>query len=553
MRLPYAGVLAFLISSVLASKSGSKAKAASKPLSKLPDAPQVLQHFYTSHKKPCKRNLATHLLPAKAGGVRDLSFCGDAIDEGIKAVYISSSSNPYHYSRFAVDCDGSNMYGIGCGSDQTGQAKTAFKDILKVNKLKDLDATIHSYVVFGNDAFKIRPHNIKPLSLVAILCGGKLAYAVLGDISGDTVGEGSLALVRLCFPGDGISGSNGHEVNDVLVMAFQGSESMVGQRINWDATTAEEFQASLHPIGNKMLENFLGTVDAPDSQTEPVTPKENIQPQPKIPSNDISRSQRKSVDLKDMEYTPQASQGQDVPTGTNHLQNAAYYPPDSTVQPFQGEMDGLQNMINNPQSQPLPLQNNRLQDVAFRPEQNQVQPLPVDPDGVQNVPHENKLPPPQNRAQNVANTPQNDPPNQLPSSQIRPTRHPAQHKVNRVQKVAAKVSSPPKRVLPGRTRLASGQRKTIPVASQGRRTHRKPVVRQTPNNPVRISQNPPSVPKRVVVKENPQIAKKPKRIVNLAAKNSLSEKGIDTGFLKGLIHEASGLQEDARLPTRFNA
>ena len=84
-----------------------------------------------------------------------------------------------------IDCDGDlSDPGDGrCGSSEDTQGQTAFVDqVRKVskNKIKDLNANIHPYVVFGNDredggpTFNPQKYGVKPLSLMAVVCGEKL-------------------------------------------------------------------------------------------------------------------------------------------------------------------------------------------------------------------------------------------------------------------------------------------------------------------------------------------------------------------------------------------
>lgn len=101
------------------------------------------------------------------------------------------------------------------------QGGTAFDETLVEDDygIKSLNATVHPFVVLGTCDVSLTDV-IKPLSLVAVVCDGALHYAVFGDTNGcdddNFTGEASLALARLCFPDDGMSGMNGHEEHDVL-------------------------------------------------------------------------------------------------------------------------------------------------------------------------------------------------------------------------------------------------------------------------------------------------------------------------------------------------
>lgn len=79
-----------------------------------------------------------------------------------------------------IDCDGEQKGGDGrCKSSGDTQSQTAFKGQIPGNAIKDLNANIHPYVVFGNEGhynptFDPKAHGIKPLSVMAVVCGDKL-------------------------------------------------------------------------------------------------------------------------------------------------------------------------------------------------------------------------------------------------------------------------------------------------------------------------------------------------------------------------------------------
>jgi hypothetical protein len=85
-----------------------------------------------------------------------------------------------------IDCDGiqgSSADDGRCGSSGDTQSVTSFQDRLRTysTKQKDLDANIHPYVVFGNlgtkknwPTFDAQKHGIKPLSIIAVVCGEKM-------------------------------------------------------------------------------------------------------------------------------------------------------------------------------------------------------------------------------------------------------------------------------------------------------------------------------------------------------------------------------------------
>lgn len=81
-----------------------------------------------------------------------------------------------------IDCD---VQQGGAGDDvrhssQDTQSETSFKDMVANYGagVKDLNAKIHPYVVFGNDgtlpSFDPKKHSIQPLSVIAVICGDQL-------------------------------------------------------------------------------------------------------------------------------------------------------------------------------------------------------------------------------------------------------------------------------------------------------------------------------------------------------------------------------------------
>jgi chitosanase len=81
-----------------------------------------------------------------------------------------------------VDCDGLNDKGGDCGSDETGQGETAFKDQLSQYGIQDLDANVHPYVVFGNTNFDPQQYGMDPLSVMAVVCNNQVV-SLLADVN----------------------------------------------------------------------------------------------------------------------------------------------------------------------------------------------------------------------------------------------------------------------------------------------------------------------------------------------------------------------------------
>jgi hypothetical protein len=85
-----------------------------------------------------------------------------------------------------VDCDGTQGSPADdgrCGSSGDTQSVTSFADTVRGygRGVRDLDANIHPYVVFGNTGnkpgytnFDPRAYGIEPLSVMAVVCGNKL-------------------------------------------------------------------------------------------------------------------------------------------------------------------------------------------------------------------------------------------------------------------------------------------------------------------------------------------------------------------------------------------
>jgi hypothetical protein len=90
-----------------------------------------------------------------------------------------------------IDCDGQQK-GPGddgrCGSSSDTQSQTSFMDTVAGYKkgIKDLNAHVHPYVVFGNvgsksgyTVFDPTKNGIEPLSLMAVICGDQMVFPLL--------------------------------------------------------------------------------------------------------------------------------------------------------------------------------------------------------------------------------------------------------------------------------------------------------------------------------------------------------------------------------------
>ncbi|KAL8656627.1 MAG: hypothetical protein Q9226_002609 [Calogaya cf. arnoldii] len=190
------------------------------------------------------------------------SYCQKSVAG--KAIFLHG---PNTFANMDIDCDGDlSDPGDGrCGSSEDTQGQTAFVDQVRKmskNKIKDLNANIHPYVVFGNDredggpTFNPQKYGVKPLSVMAVVCGEKLIYGIWADTNGDdgppVVGEASISLATACF-GKTINGNSGHDENDVLYVAFTGDDAVPGPRTKWDAKNFAEFEDSIEEIGNRLI------------------------------------------------------------------------------------------------------------------------------------------------------------------------------------------------------------------------------------------------------------------------------------------------------------
>lgn len=105
-----------------------------------------------------------------------------------------------------VDCDGIDYK---CKGNPDGQDQTDYGA---------LAAYEAPFMVipesFVNKNEKLLPGN----NVVAVICGGKMFYAIFGDTNGDSpevIGEASWRMAQACFPTENLNGNNGHVPADV--------------------------------------------------------------------------------------------------------------------------------------------------------------------------------------------------------------------------------------------------------------------------------------------------------------------------------------------------
>ncbi|KAH0565431.1 hypothetical protein GP486_001184 [Trichoglossum hirsutum] len=211
------------------------------------DVPANVKAFYNKHMSSCGKVLGTQ---------GNFVYCGDV--PGL--IYLKGTGN--QYDNLDVDCDGVDPTAGECANG-AGSAQTVTRFVDEVRKfsngsVKELDAKKIPYVVFGNDQkknpFDPMQYGMKPLSVMAVVCGDNLVYGIWGDTTGGPMtGEASISLAELCFPNSHISGNSGHEENDVLFIGFTDPKADAGRSYDWKAQTAEAFEECLVPIGDQLI------------------------------------------------------------------------------------------------------------------------------------------------------------------------------------------------------------------------------------------------------------------------------------------------------------
>ncbi|TVY59621.1 Endo-chitosanase [Lachnellula suecica] len=247
------------------------------------DIPSNVQSFYDGIKAAgsCSNKLATGFY-ASDDGPNTFSYCGDHLDD-YGVIYLQGTGGAL--ADMDIDCDGVQG-GKGddgrCGTSSDTQSQTSFEDtVASYNKgVSDLNAFVHPYVVFGNvgskGVFDPQSKGVEPLSLMAVVCGGKMFYGIWGDENGDdgpkaVIGEASISMATFCF-GDSVNGNAGHDETDVLYIAFTGKDTVPGASAAWDADSATQFESSIQSLGDKLVQRIGGGSGAsPTSTTPPAT------------------------------------------------------------------------------------------------------------------------------------------------------------------------------------------------------------------------------------------------------------------------------------------
>ncbi|WYZ39770.1 hypothetical protein EsH8_IV_000111 [Colletotrichum jinshuiense] len=233
------------------------------------EIPSNVQDFYkfVRGRDQCKNVLASGF-HSSDGDSGDFDYCGDYLDK-YNIIYLQGKDG--QLVNMDVDCDGAQGESDGrCSSSTDTQPETTFRDELRDYRTsqRDLNASVHPFVVFGNEGtkkgwptFDPQKHGVEPLSVMAVVCNNKLLFGIWGDTNGDDgsqamVGEASISLATACY-GNSITGNSGHDNNDVLYIAFTGSDAVPGASgAKWAATSYEDFESSINELGNKLVERI---------------------------------------------------------------------------------------------------------------------------------------------------------------------------------------------------------------------------------------------------------------------------------------------------------
>ncbi|ORY60979.1 family 75 glycoside hydrolase [Pseudomassariella vexata] len=233
------------------------------------DIPPNVQHFYDRVRSQieCHRPLASGY-SSYLSSPKTWSYCGEYHDDW-HIVYISGREGLL--ANMDLTCAGvpggvADTGACADGFEPETDGPTAFRDLVREEhpNLADLNPYVHPYVVFGNKgsfsgqpAFEPQDYGIVPLSLIAIVCNSQLIYGFWGDYNSDNrVGSAAVSVGTLCY-GDG-NFDYAHGFHDVLYIAFEGTQAKLGQLdANWTAETPREFEQSINPLGNRLINRIL--------------------------------------------------------------------------------------------------------------------------------------------------------------------------------------------------------------------------------------------------------------------------------------------------------
>ncbi|KAK8044820.1 hypothetical protein PG993_004844 [Apiospora rasikravindrae] len=248
--------------------------------------------------RQCNKTLASGLRTS-LDGPETWYYCGDYVNTTGSFVYAASSaasSSENQSSQLTIDCDGTRSgpedTGL-CGRLYHEPAKsTAFQHLLKASGIpvKDFNTYFHPYVALGDfragqssrsDFMEFDPQDevVEPLSLVAVVCNGKMFYGLWADTNNDTVpqplvGQLSVAMAKMCYGEQAVETQQRLDTGDLMFLAFTGTQATPGYYgADWRAETPEEFEQGLALLGNKLIKRRVfsgmaaprgGSVDHPD-------------------------------------------------------------------------------------------------------------------------------------------------------------------------------------------------------------------------------------------------------------------------------------------------
>ncbi|KAK8069247.1 hypothetical protein PG994_005863 [Apiospora phragmitis] len=226
----------------------------------------------------CNKTLASGLRTS-LDGPKTWYYCGDHVNATGSFLYAASSeatSTAGQFSSLTIDCNGKRG-----GPKDTGLCdrlynepakSTAFQSLVKASRLpvKDLNPYFHPYVALGDFGdsqrsrsvfvdFDPQDHEVEPLSLVAVLCNGKMLYGLWADTNNDTVpqplvGQLSVAMAKMCYGEEAVETQQRLDASDLMFLAFTGTQATPGYYgADWGAETPEEFEQGLALLGNKLI------------------------------------------------------------------------------------------------------------------------------------------------------------------------------------------------------------------------------------------------------------------------------------------------------------
>ncbi|KAI4868144.1 glycoside hydrolase family 75 protein [Hypoxylon rubiginosum] len=235
------------------------------------DVPDNVRDFYNAVVTlgSCDQPLVSGFYDMKDSDDNSFTYCGDFLDEyGI--IYLQGGNGKL--ANMDIDCDGAIVKNDDgrCDNAHSTQSTTAMKRYVaaRTDEVTDLNPFVHDYVVFGNTGdkpgwvtFDPRDYNMKPLSVMAVVCGDKLIYGIWGDTNGDDganarIGEASISLATLCF-GTGVDGEVGYDEEDILYIGFTGVDAVPADA-NWGAADDDEFQTSITELGDELIQRIAG-------------------------------------------------------------------------------------------------------------------------------------------------------------------------------------------------------------------------------------------------------------------------------------------------------